>query len=347
MGDRPDHVVATDRVHGRHLHAQPGHRARSRGRLLRDPLPAAAHLRARRVDRLRVRPVQRQPDHRGPQHRALDRRSGADPADGEQHHPAHAQRGPRRRWSLRRHLHRLRPRPVVRLSGAQRLRRHDHDHVRPRRPPRHPPHPRPVVPALRARDDHRGGDDPPRRRRADVDREVAAGAGRVPQPGLLAHRARARHPVPGHALPRLRPGADGLALQPPRGRVHDVLLGVRLGPAALRPRRYGAGLDLDLRPAGCADRGAAVALPALDRRADRRGPERGLRPDLAAEGAHLGPSRTAEAAEAGERPSLAQLPGARRSRGRGARPRRTTPPDNPVRAARVASYIAVMPEALP
>ena len=173
-------------------------------------------------------------------------------------------------------------------------------------------HPRAVVPALRARHDHRRRHHPAGGRRPDADREVAARAVRLPQPALLADRPRARHLLPGHALPRVGAGADALALQPPGRGVHDVLLGVRLGAAAPRPRRYGEGLDLDLRTARRADRGAAVALPALHRGADRRRPQRRLRPALAAEGAHHGPPRAAQAAQARERAALALLAGARR-----------------------------------
>ena len=107
-----------------------------------------------------------------------------------------AQRGPERRRSLRRRLDRVHPRAVVGLARAQRLRRHHHDHVRPRRAPRHRPDPRPVVPALRARHDHRRRHDPAGGRRSDADREVAARAVRLAQRALLADRARARHPLP-------------------------------------------------------------------------------------------------------------------------------------------------------
>ena len=114
--------------------------------------------------------------------------------------------------------------------------------------------------------------------------------------------------------------------------VHDVLLGLRLGAAAHRAGRHGAGLHLDLRSAGRADRGAAVALPALHRGAHRRGAERRLRPDLAAEGAHLRPARAAQAAQAGERAAVAHLAGARDGGGerttlrQGQRPGGATPP---------------------
>ena len=65
-------------------------------------------------------------------------------------------------------------------------------------------------------------------------------------------------------------------------------------------------------PLAAPDRRAAVALPALHRRADRRCPQRRLRPALAAEGAHLGPPRAAQAAQARERAALALVAGARR-----------------------------------
>ena len=157
--------------------------------------------------------------------------------------------------------------------------------------------------------------------------QVAAGAARLAQRALLADGAGARHLLPRDALPRVRAGPDGLALQPPGRGVHDVLLGLRLGAAAPRPGRHGEGLDLDLRPARGPDRGAAVALPALDRGADRRGPERRLRPDLAAEGAHLGPARAAQAAQARERAALAHLAraSAQAAERRPVRRRRTTP----------------------
>ena len=108
---------------------------------------------------------------------ALPRRPGADPADGRQHHQADAQRGAQRRRPLRRRLDRLHPGAVVGLARAQRLRRHHHDHVRPRRPARHRPHPRAVVPALRARHDHRRRHHPAGRGRPDAGREVAARRG--------------------------------------------------------------------------------------------------------------------------------------------------------------------------
>ena len=137
--------------------------------------------------------------------------------------------------------------------------------------------------------------------RPDPDREVAA------RPGRLAQRRSTGRPCwcsASSSSPRSTtcPCRCGrVALQPPGRRVHHVLLGVRLGAAAPGPGRYGEGLHLDLRPARCADRGAAVALPALDRGADRRRPERLVRPALAAEGAHLGPARAAQAAQARER----------------------------------------------
>ena len=55
------------------------------------------------------------------------------------------------RTALRRHLRRLRAGAVVRLAGAERLRRHHHDHARPRWPPRDRPDPGAVVRPLRAR----------------------------------------------------------------------------------------------------------------------------------------------------------------------------------------------------
>ena len=79
------------------------------------------------------------------------------------------------------------------------------------------------------------------------------------------------------------------------------------------------GIHVDLRTPGRADRGAAVALPALHRGAHRRRPERRLRPDLAAEGAHHRTARAAQAAQAGERAALAELAG---GRGRGEGPLR-------------------------
>ena len=92
VGHRPERAVAADRLDGRHLHAQPGHRAGRRGRVLRGALAAAADLRARRLDRLHLRAVQRQPDRRGSRHGAVPRRPGAHPADGGQHRAADAQR---------------------------------------------------------------------------------------------------------------------------------------------------------------------------------------------------------------------------------------------------------------
>ena len=52
---------------------------------------------------------------------------------------------------------------------------------------------------------------------------------------------------------------------------------------------HGEGVDVDLRPAVGADRGDAVALPALHRGAGRGGPQRRLRPALAREGDRPGP----------------------------------------------------------
>ena len=168
---------------------------------------------------------------------------------------------------------------------------------------------------------------------------------------------RARHLLPGHALPRVGAGPDGLALQPPGRRVHHVLLGLRLGAAALGAGRYGAGLDLDLRPAGGADRvllwlyllSIAVLIgAALNAAFDQIWPQKEL---------------TSARLELLKRlklenvlPWRASPERARRTTGRTASrdepsQSRTTPPaerrDNPVRAAAAATYIAVMTEALP
>ena len=138
-------------------------------------------------------------------------------------------------------LDRLHPRAVVGLAGAQRLRRHHHDHVRPRRPPRDRPHPGAVVPALRARHDHRrrhhpAGASPARRWSRSGCRTGSTFVNQLYWPTVLVlcicflatlyHvsvpvRTRWRYNLPG------------------RG-VHDVLLGVRLRPAAARAGRYGA-----------------------------------------------------------------------------------------------------------
>ena len=87
--------------------------------------------------------------------------------------PTHERRAPRR--PPRRHLDRLRPGAVVRLAGAQRLHRHDLDHVRARRTPRHRQDPRAVVHALRRRAAHR--------HRAGAARAGRTGRGRRDHPG--------------------------------------------------------------------------------------------------------------------------------------------------------------------
>ena len=247
MGHHPERPVAADRLDGWHLHAQPGHRSRSRGGLLRGAVAAAADLRSRRLDRLHLRPVQRQPDRRGSQHSDLAGRPGADPGHRRQHHQAHAQLGPAGRRTLRRRLDRLHPGAVVGIPRPERLRGHDHDHVRPRWPARDRPHPRPGLPALRARHAHRGRHDPPGGRRPDPGRQVDARPALADQLPLLADGSAPRCLLPRDALPRLGAGPDGLALQPPGRRVHDVLLGLRFRPAALRARHDGAGVHLHLR----------------------------------------------------------------------------------------------------
>ena len=176
-GPGPQRRVAPGRLDGEHLPAQPRHRARRGGGVLRRPLAAAADLRAGGLDRLRLRPASaaaRSTRCATPSCRPLQ--PGADAADRRQHHPAHAQRGAPRR-PLRRGVDRLRPGAVVGLAGAERLRRHHHDHVRPRRPPRHRPHPGAVVPALRARHAHRRRHDPARGRGPDAGPRVAARRG--------------------------------------------------------------------------------------------------------------------------------------------------------------------------
>ena len=136
------------------------------------------------------------------------RRPGAHPADGRQHRQADAQRGAQWRRTLRRRLHRLRAGAVVRLARAQRLRRHHHDHVRPRWPPRDRAHAGaafllyvlgmitgvvtiPLVvagPALVAK--------------------WLPEQSRLAQPALLADGPGAVHLLPRDALPRVGAGAD-------------------------------------------------------------------------------------------------------------------------------------------
>ena len=105
----------------------------------------------------------------------------------------------------------------------------------------HRAHPGAVVPALRARHDHRRRS--PSRWSSPArpwSRKWLPDRFGVPQPALLADRAGAGHLLPGDALPRVGAGADALALQPAGRRVHDVLLGVRLRAAAARAGRHGA-----------------------------------------------------------------------------------------------------------
>ena len=93
------------------------------------------------------------------------------------------------------------------------------------------------------------------------------------------------HLLPGHALPRVGAGADVVALQPARARRSPCSAG-SFGSALLRWCLIGTAQESTsiYGPLAAPDRGAAVALPALDRRADRRRAQRVLRPAVAAEG---------------------------------------------------------------
>ncbi|CAA9296391.1 MAG: Ribonuclease BN, partial [uncultured Friedmanniella sp.] len=169
----------------RRLPALPGHRAGGRGGLLRHPVPAAADLRPRRRRRLRG-PALRRADDRGlpgPGPRPL--LPCADRGRGRRRHRPH----PRRRalgWPLRGHLGRLRAGPVVGLAGAQRVRRHHHDHVRAGRAPRDRPHPGAVLQPLRRLPARRDAAHPAGARRARRRRPPAAGGAGGARRPLLA-----------------------------------------------------------------------------------------------------------------------------------------------------------------
>ena len=170
------------RPDGQQLLPLPRHGPRRRGRVLRDPVAAAAGVRARRHHRLHRPAVPGRPGGRPQEPGHRPRVAGPD--------TGHRRRrsSPRRwttscGWPSRRHLDRLRARPVVRLPRAQRLHRHHLDHVRVRRPPQHRQDPGLVVHPLR-----RGA--------ADRHRSRAAGAGRPGRGGR--RRARPRR-VPAQA----------------------------------------------------------------------------------------------------------------------------------------------------
>jgi membrane protein len=78
-----------------------------------------------------------------------------------------------------------------------------------------------------------------------------------------------------------------------------------IGRAPLGAGRHGPALHLDLRPAGRADRGPALALHPLHCGTHRCRTQRRLRPALAAEGGHQGPLRAAPAAEPRHRAAVA------------------------------------------
>ncbi|CAA9342483.1 MAG: Inner membrane protein YihY, formerly thought to be RNase BN, partial [uncultured Nocardioidaceae bacterium] len=277
---RPGHLVAADRVHGRHLHPPARHRSRRRGSVLRPLVPATADLRPGRIDRVRVRAVRQRPAGRDPGSRRRPRLAGADRADRQLDHRAHPRRRVHRR-PLRRHLDRLHPRALVWLTRAERVRGHHHDHVRSRRPPRHRQDAHAVVPALRDGPDHRRSHHPARARRTRAGRPSRARAARLRELAVLAGGARAVHLLPGHALPRVGAGADVVALQPARRDADLAVLDLRVVPPALGAVHDGGGVDFDLRAARRADRRTAVAVPALHRGAHRRRRQRRLRPGVA------------------------------------------------------------------
>ena len=294
-------AVAGGRRHRRLVHAPPGHRARGRGGLLRGAVGAAADLRDGGCDRLRLRPV----------HGRADRRrapGGARPGLARPHRPGGRQdhhADDRRRAGgrpPRRDLGRLRAGPLVGLAGDARVRRHHHDHARARRAPRDHQDPRPVVRAVPARHADGRRVHPADRRGAVAGAGVAARPARLPDGLLLARGAGAEHLLPGDALPRVGPGPDELDVQPARGDVLAGLLDPGLVRPALVPHRDRGGLTVDLRAARRPDRGAAVAVPRRDRRADRRGGQRVVRLGLPPEGDHVRPPRAGPAAAPADGP---------------------------------------------
>ena len=107
-----------------------------------------------------------------------------------------------------------------------------------------------------------------------------------------------------HALSPVRPGPDLVALRRPWRGAGVRHLGVGQLPAAGHP---GVRADVDLRPVGCAYRGAALALPDLAGGADRGRGQHGIRPGVpravdlgrasgAAQAAHRSPERRPRAA---------------------------------------------------
>src|SRR4029077_9524614 len=93
--------------------------------------------------------------------------------------------------------------------------------------------------------------------------------------------------------------------------------------------RHRARVHLDLRSARGPDRGPAVAVPALDRGADRRGAQRVLRPALAAEGDRERAPGAGPPDQPRRRAPVAHVGGGRgrrRRRGRRSRRRGTSAP---------------------
>ena len=150
-----------------------------------------------------------------------------------------------------------------------------------------------VVRALRAGDGHRGGLDPARGRRARrwssdwlperLRLRDATSTGRSVVVLCICFLATLYHvsvPVRTNWSFNL-PGATFSLRRVDR----------RLLPAALGADRDRGRLPVDLRPAGGADRGAALALPGRDRGAHRGGGQRAVRHGLPAEGDDPRPPR--------------------------------------------------------
>ncbi len=268
-GDR----LADHRLDRRVLDEVPRHRTGCRGGLLHRAVGAAADLRPGRRNRLRHAVVQPRPGRSRPDGAPRPRVAVPDRLRGEQRDPADHRRRSRGR-PVRRDLGGVRAGPLVGVTGDARLRRHHHDHARAQRSPRDREDPRPVVQPLPAGDRHWSGGPAAGRGRTAPGPPLAPGPRRLPGRLLLAGGAGPLHLLPGHALPRLDPGADQVADQPPGRDVRPGRVGAGQLPAARLPHRDGRGLALDLRTARSADRHPALALHPLDRRPGRGGSQR-------------------------------------------------------------------------
>ncbi|CAK7280010.1 putative Inner membrane protein YihY, formerly thought to be RNase BN [Streptomyces misionensis JCM 4497] len=235
----------------------------------------------------------------------------------------------------RRHLPGLPVRPVVGIPRGERLHRHHHRHVRPRRRPGHRAHPDHVLRAV-----HRGAADRLGGAAADGGGPGRGGPGGalVGDGGagpVLAGRHRPVHRLPDHPVPRVRAGALALDRGRPRGPGRPGHVGPRQLPAADLPRAHHRGRH-DLRLPRRVRRRHAVDRRVRLRRARRRGRQRRHRPGVAGR-------------RHGRRPR-GQRPGALGADRRVRRPRRRGPrgrpgPGRPRHALRVPRTLVPLPAA--